>query len=77
VLCLIWLVIAKGLRWSFAAVAISMGTVQVFGFISDTFFDNKNLVANIISTAVLVLGLVLSKPTPVNTSGLSGFARRD
>ncbi len=42
------------------AVAGALVTVQLFGFASDAFLGNRNLVANLISSGVLGLGLVLA-----------------
>ena len=59
-LAVIWIGLAKRRRWAFWAVAISLMFVQVFGFVSDTYFGNVNLLANLASTSILILGLCLT-----------------
>jgi hypothetical protein len=47
-------------RW-WPALAATLLPVQAFGFISDAFLGGHNLVANLVSTLLLVLGLSLSR----------------
>lgn len=58
-LVLIW----KGLlkqKWVFITLGFCLGFVQLIGFVSDNYLENKNLLANGISTAILLSGLFLS-----------------
>jgi uncharacterized protein involved in response to NO len=59
-LVVIWKGLVKKSRWAFWGLLSSMGLLQVAGFASDAFLDSKNLSANIVSTAVLVVGFGLS-----------------
>jgi hypothetical protein len=55
-LAVIWLALIKREVWAFGALAGSLFFLQATGFASDSFFANKNLVANIISSSLLSLG---------------------
>ena len=58
-LILIW----KGLlkqKWVFTTLSLSLGFVQLIGFVSDYYLENKNLLANGFSTVILLSGLFLS-----------------
>jgi len=55
-LTVIWLALIKREMWAFWALVGSLIFVQVAGFASDSFFAHKNLVANIISSSLLLLG---------------------
>lgn len=58
-------IIRKGLlkqRWAFISVGLCLGFVQGMGFVSDNYFGNKNLTANVISTLILLAGFLLSAP---------------
>jgi hypothetical protein len=59
-LVVIWKGLVKKSRWAFWGLLSSMSLLQVAGFVSDAFLNSKNLSANIISTAVLVIGFGLS-----------------
>lgn len=56
-------VIWKGLlkiKWMFVSLWLCLGFVQLMGFASDTYFGNKNLLANVVSTVILEAGFLLS-----------------
>ncbi len=71
-LFVIWTILVKGARWVFWGLLISTGFLQVFVFVSYSFFGNGivrenivtlNLLGNIVTSALLLVGL-----------GLSGYA---
>src|SRR4051812_34211505 len=55
-LAVIWLALIKREVWAFWSLAGSLLFLQAAGFASDSFFGHKNLVANIISSSLLLLG---------------------
>jgi hypothetical protein len=57
-LAVIWLALIKRNVWAFWALAGSLFFLQAAGFASDSFFAHKNLIANIISSSLLLLGFV-------------------
>jgi TRAP-type uncharacterized transport system fused permease subunit len=60
ILFVIWGALVQKLAWAFWALVISMCFVQTMGFASDALLGNKNLIANIVSSGILVVGLSLS-----------------
>jgi hypothetical protein len=56
----IWGALVQKLPWALWALVISMCFVQTMGFASDALLGNKNLIANIVSSGILVVGLSLS-----------------
>lgn len=58
-LAVIWMGLLKKMRWAFWALTSSMLFVQALGFLSDSFLGKRNFRLNMISTSVLVFGLVL------------------
>jgi hypothetical protein len=55
-----WSRVAVGVKSAFWALAIASGSLQVFGFKSDAYLGGRNLLANVASSAVLLVGLGLS-----------------
>lgn len=55
-LAVIWVPLVRGATWAFWALAGSLLFLQAVGFASDSFFAHKNLVANVISSSLLLLG---------------------
>ena len=55
-----WSGVAAGRKAAYWALAIASGSLQVFGFISDAYLGGRDLLANVISSAVLLAGLGLS-----------------
>ena len=55
-----WSRVAVGVKSAFWAVAIAAGFLQVFGFEGDAYLGGRNLLANVVSSAVLLVGLGLS-----------------
>jgi len=55
-----WSRVAVGVKSAFWALAIASGSLQVFGFKSDAYLGGRNLLANVTSSAVLLIGLGLS-----------------
>ena len=60
ILFVTWPGLAGKSRRAFWALALSTGLVQAFGFVSDSFLGDRNLIANLVSTGVLLVGLILS-----------------
>lgn len=65
VLLLVWSPLTAGRRSAFLAVAASTSLVQALGFVSDSHIGGHNLVANLVSSALLLTGLVLSRPPSI------------
>jgi hypothetical protein len=55
-----WSAVAVGVKSAFWALVVSAGSLQVFGFGSDAYLGGRNLLANALSSAVLLVGLSLS-----------------
>ncbi len=55
-----WSGVAAGLKGAYWALVAASGSLQVFGFIDDAYLGGRNLLANVISSAVLLVGLGLS-----------------
>jgi hypothetical protein len=55
-LVVIWVALVRGAVWAFWALAGSLLFLQAAGFASDSFLSHKNLVANIVSSSLLLLG---------------------
>jgi len=55
-LAVIWVALVRRAVWAFWALAGSLLFLQVAGFASDAFLSHKNLVANIVSSSLLLLG---------------------
>jgi hypothetical protein len=60
VLVIVWTGLVARARWAFWALAGSLVPMQVFGFASDAFLGSRFLVANVVSSVVLVAGLALA-----------------
>lgn len=54
--------VERGERWAWLTLALSLGGVQAFGFVSDAFLGQRNLAANVGSTLVLATSLALLFP---------------
>jgi hypothetical protein len=67
ILSVVWTSLVRRVGWAPWALGGAMGLVQAFGFVSDAYIGNQNLLANAISTGVLIGGMVLSR---------AGYARR-
>ena len=55
-LAVIWVALVRHAVWAFWALAGSLLFLQAAGFASDSFLSHKNLVANIVSSSLLLLG---------------------
>lgn len=55
-----WSGVAAGVKSAFWALVVAAGALQVFGFGSDAYLGGRNLLANVLSSAVLLVGLGLS-----------------
>ena len=55
-LAVIWVPLIRGAVWAFWALAGSLCFLQAAGFASDSFFAHKNLVPNLVSTGLLLIG---------------------
>lgn len=82
-LCLLVMVLVvrgvrAGIRWAHTALVVALVPLQAFGFASDAFLQHRNLAANVVSSVVLVAGLVLARPVdagggrPQGSSGSGG-----
>jgi hypothetical protein len=65
VLVIVWRALMTRHRWAFWTLVATLGPLQAFGFVSDGYLGNRNLVANMASTGLLAIGL-----------GLCDWARR-
>ena len=55
-----WSGVAAGSKAAYWALVVASGSLQVFGFIADAYLGGRNLPANVMSSAVLLIGLGLS-----------------
>jgi hypothetical protein len=60
VLVILWKGIVAQVRWTWWAVAAALCPLQVFGFASDAVLGHRNLLVNLVSSAILLAGLALS-----------------
>jgi len=56
--------------WMWRTLASSLLFVQIFGYASDARIGGRNLVANTVSTLILVVGLAFSSSSPLQTKPL-------
>ena len=56
-LSLIWVALRRAARWAFWSLVVCLGFLQTAGFVSDSFFHHKDLVANIGSSMLLLFGI--------------------
>ena len=56
-LSVIWMALRRASRWAFWSLTICLGFLQAAGFASDAFLQNKNLLANIGSSLLLLSGI--------------------
>jgi hypothetical protein len=61
VLVVVWRGLVRGAPWCWSALCATTGGVQAFGFVSDAHLGSHNLVANLVSTLLLVSGLALTR----------------
>ena len=61
-LVVVWEGVMRRVRWCWVGLCVALLPLQVFGFVSDAALGGKNMAANVVSTLVLVAGLVLSRP---------------
>jgi hypothetical protein len=59
-LFVVWGALAKGQRWAFWAVLLSVGLTQVMGFVADNAIGMKTLIPNLVLTVLFVVGIGLS-----------------
>jgi hypothetical protein len=59
-LVLAWRGVARGQRWTFWLLVGTLLPLQASAFASDSFLGHRNLIANLISTLMLTVSLVLS-----------------
>ena len=55
-----WSGVAVGVKSAFWMLVVAAGSLQIFGFRSDAYLGGRNLLANVVSSAVLLVGLGLS-----------------
>ena len=63
VLAVVWRGVARGVGWAWTALAITAGGIQVAGFVSDARLGHRDLIANVVSTALLAAGLAATRGT--------------
>ena len=56
-LAMIWFAVARKAVWAFWSLAGCLAFLQAAGFASDTFLGNKDLLANAVSSLVLLCGV--------------------
>jgi hypothetical protein len=59
-LAVIWCALIHKVRWAFWALAACLLFLQTAGFASDSFFQHKDLVANLASSLCLLVGLTFT-----------------
>lgn len=59
-LVITWTALAARARWAFWALVAALGPVQALGFASDGILGHHNLIANVVSSVILLAGLSLS-----------------
>jgi hypothetical protein len=69
ILSVVWTSLVRRMGWALWALGGAMGLVQVFGFVSDAYIGNENVLANAISTGVLIGGIALSRVGYARGSG--------
>ena len=57
---MIWLAVVRKAVWAFWSLAGCLAFLQAAGFASDTFLGNRDLLANTISSVLLLSGIALS-----------------
>jgi len=57
---IIWHGLYKKQKWSYYGLLLSMGLMQIGGYLSDSLLGNNNILAMNIGLAILVLGFALS-----------------
>jgi hypothetical protein len=60
VLVLIWTSLVARARWALPALGGTLIPLQAFGFVSDAYLHNRNLVTNAASTVILLTALALA-----------------
>ena len=60
VLLLVWKGVVRKARWAFWALVGGLVPLQAFGFVSDEFLGHHNIVANVTSSVVLIVGLAMT-----------------
>jgi len=63
VLAILWTSLTKGATWAWWSLAGTLLPLQAFGFVSDAFLGNRNVIANAVSTLILVIALGLVRPS--------------
>jgi hypothetical protein len=58
-LAMIWLAVVRKTRWAFWALAGCLAFLQAAGFASDMFLGNRDLLANTVSSLLLLCGIFL------------------
>lgn len=61
VLVVVWTSLVARARWALPALAATLIPLQAFGFVSDAYLKNRNLVANAASSVILLTALALAR----------------
>jgi hypothetical protein len=72
VLVVVWTSLVARARWALPALAATLIPLQAFGFVSDAYLHNRNLVANVASTVILLTALVLARQGARAVGGSGG-----
>ena len=59
-LVVIWRALIRGATWAFWSLSVCLVFLQAAGFASDSFFQHKDLVANIASSLCLLAGVMFA-----------------
>jgi len=60
ILVTVWTSLVRGAWSAWLALVATLLPLQAFGFISDAFLGHRNLVANVVSSGLLLIALILS-----------------
>lgn len=60
-LAVVWRGVARGVGWAWTALAVTAGGIQAAGFLSDARLGHRDLIANLVSTALLAAGLAATR----------------
>ncbi len=71
-LAVIWFALAHRAQWAFWSLAGSLGFLQAAGFASDSFFHGKDLLRNVVSSSLLLLGIAFAAAGIWRRTGESG-----
>ena len=68
-LALIWQALKHGRVWCFQLLVVCAIPLQMLGFASDRYFRQKDLLANLVSSAILTIGLIAARSAVTQKPG--------